>query len=75
MYNLGFLALTYIEHESISSPVFSINCKRANRFTFSILGRNKELSTAVNFLLRYLALGTTLGREGDSVTTYVTNGQ
>jgi hypothetical protein len=27
------------------------------------------------FLLRYLVLGTMLGRKGDSITTYVTNGQ
>jgi hypothetical protein len=40
-----------------------------------MLRRNKEFSTVINFLLRYLVLGTTLGREGDSVTTYVTNRQ
>ncbi len=75
MHNSGFLALTYTEYRSISSPVFSINRKRASRFTFSILRRNKEFLTAVNFLLRYLASGTTLGEKGDSVTTYVINRQ
>jgi hypothetical protein len=75
LYNSGFLAFTYAEHGSISSPIFSINRKRANRFTFSILRRNKEFITAVIFLLRYLVSGTTLERKGDSVTTYVTNEQ
>jgi hypothetical protein len=72
LYNLGFLAFTYIEHGSISSPVFLINRKRANQFTFSMLRRNKGLVTAVISLLCYLVLETTLGREGDSITTYVT---
>jgi hypothetical protein len=39
-----------------------------------MLRRNKGFSTVFNFLLRYLVLGTTLGRKGDSVTTYVING-
>jgi hypothetical protein len=38
-----------------------------------MLRKNKELITAINFLLRYLALRTTLRKEGDSVTTYVIN--
>ncbi len=71
MYNSGFLALIYTEYRSISSPVFSINYVRASRLTFSILGRNKEILTAIIFLLRYLALGTTLKGKGDSITTYV----
>jgi hypothetical protein len=72
LYNSGFLAFIYVEHGSISSPVFSINRKRASLFTFSILRRNKEFLTAIIFLLRYLVLGTMLREKGDSVTTYVT---
>jgi hypothetical protein len=38
-----------------------------------MLRRNKEFSIVINFLLRYLVSGTTLGRKGDSITTYITN--
>ncbi len=71
MYNLSLLALIYAEYGSISSPFFSINYERANRLTFSIINKEEGFLTITIFLLRYLASGRTLGRKGDSVTTYV----